>query len=196
MPQALTSENIQKIFDPYYKADATAWNDFASKLIERHFSKNEIIKTFDSTEKYLNILVSGTAGLFIWNGKHEICLNLFYENDFFGDYLSFIKQEKTPLQTQALEDVTLWSITYPDLNMFYNKSILGAQMARIAAERLYAQKQQEQINLLTLSPEERYLKLITERPQIIQRTSLKYVASYLGITSESLSRLRKRIVLK
>jgi CRP-like cAMP-binding protein len=196
MPQPLTAANIQKIFDPYYKADVTAWDGFASKLTERHFNKNEIIKAFDTTEKYLNILISGTAGLFIWNGKNEICLNLFYENDFFGDYLSFLKQEKTPLQTLALEDLTLWSITYTDLNIFYNKSILGAQMARIAAERLYAQKQQEQVNLLTLSPEERYLKLINERPQIIQRTSLKYVASYLGITSESLSRLRKRIVLK
>ena len=60
-------------------------------------------------------------------------------------------------------------------------------MSRMIAEKLYAQKQEEQITLLTLTAEERYVKLITERPEIIQRTSLMYIASYLGITSESLS---------
>ncbi|MGN4146230.1 hypothetical protein [Flavobacterium johnsoniae] len=61
---------------------------------------------------------------------------------------------------------------------------------------LYIQKQQQQIDLLTLTPQDRYLKLIESRPEIFQRTPLKIIASYLGLTAESLSRIRKRIIEK
>lgn len=192
----ITAENIKIIFDHFYIAEAKTWEVFTSKLQERRFRKNEIIKDYGTTEKYLNILISGTAGLFIWNGKNDICINLFYENDFFGDYLSFLKQEQKPLKTVALEDIVVWSISHTDLKTLYDSTMLGNTMARMMAETLYAKKQEEQINLLTLSAEERYIKLIKVRPQIIQRTSLKFIASYLGVTSESLSRIRKRVSLK
>ncbi|MGO4294335.1 Crp/Fnr family transcriptional regulator [Chitinophaga sp. RAB17] len=195
MPE-ITTQNIKDIFDQFYKADAKTWEGFTSKLQERRFRKNEVIKDYGTTEKYLNILISGTAALFIWNGKHDICINLFYENDFFGDYLSFLKQEQKPLKTVALEDIVIWSISHTDLKALYDSTMLGSTMARIMAETLYAKKQEEQINLLTLTAEERYIKLIKVRPQIVQRTSLKFIASYLGVTSESLSRIRKRVTLK
>ena len=190
------ANHLKLIFDPYYKAEAEVWEGFASKLKERRFRKNEVIKDANTIEKYLNLLIKGTTGLFIWNGKKEVCINLFYEDAFFCDYLSFLKQEEKPLKTIALEEVVIWSISYADLNAFYTRTAIGIHMSRMIAEKLYAQKQEEQITLLTLTAEERYVKLITERPEIIQRTSLMYVASYLGITSESLSRLRKRVVLK
>lgn len=187
------AEHIKQIFDPFFEADISTWEGFASKLHERTFKKNVIIKESNTVEKYLNILVEGSAGLFIWNGKHEICLNLYYENDFFADYLSFLKQETNVLYTKALEDTLVWSISHTDLNALYKSSAASIHIGRIAAEMQYAKKQQEQINLLTLTPEERYLRLITKYPKIIQRTSLKYIASYLGLTPESLSRLRKRM---
>lgn len=189
----INEEHVKKIFGPFYTGEGANWGAFTSKLKERHFHKNETIKESDTVERYLNIIIKGTAGLFIWNGKKEICISLFYQYNFFGDYLSLLKQEKTPLKTIALEDVVVWSIAYSDLNTLYKQTTLGGHMARIVAEKLYAKKQEEQINLLMLSPEERYVKLLKERPEIIQRTSLKYIASYLGITSESLSRLRKRV---
>jgi CRP-like cAMP-binding protein len=188
------AHHVKAIFDPFYKADISNWQAFASRLHERSFKKNEVIKESNTVEKYLNILIQGSVGLFIWNGKHEICLNLLYENDFFADYLSFLKQEKTVLSTIALEDSKVWSISYTDLNALYKSSISSVHIGRIAAETLYAKKQQEQINLLTLTPEERYLQLVSKHPRIIQRTSLKYIASYLGLTPESLSRLRKRVI--
>lgn len=188
-----TPQNIKKLFDVFFKANTQVWTGFSEKLILKEYSKNQIIKDYDTTEKNMNILFKGSVGLFVWDGQKDICISLCYENTFFCDYLSFLKQKKTPIKTEALEDCIAWSITYKDLQELYSDSLIGVNIGKVIAEELFIKKQTEQVHLLTLSPEERYKKLLKERPEILQRTSLKIIASYLGLTAESLSRIRKRI---
>lgn len=70
---------------------------------------------------------------------------------------------------------------------------MGMIMMRISAETSFIEKQQQQIELLTKSAEERYRILSTKFPEIHQRVAQKHIASYLGITPQSLSRIRKNI---
>lgn len=189
-----TPQQLQQIFAPYYDAELSIWETFSRKIIIRQFGKNEIIKDYDEIEKYLNIIITGSAGLFVWNGKKNICINLLYENSFMTDYYSFLKQQPSGIKTEALEDCTLWSVSSRDLNELYSRNEIGLRIGKSISESMFLRKQQEQINLLTLSPEERYLRLIKQRPEIFKRTPLKIIASYLGLTAESLSRLRKRLV--
>lgn len=191
-----TPQDIQQVFSPFYEAELYIWERFSEKLTVREFQKNEIIKDYQSVEKYLNIVAKGSVGLFVWNGKKDICINLLYENNFMSDYLSFLRQQPSAIKTQALEDCTLWSISYPDLNELYARNETGLRIGKAVSEILFLRKQQDQIDLLTLSPEDRYLNLISQRPEIFQRTPLKIIASYLGLTAESLSRLRKRVTGK
>lgn len=191
-----TPRQIQEIFNPYYNAESNIWERFSEKIIVREFQKNDVIKDYESVERYLNIVASGSVGLFVWNGKKDICINLLYEQSFMSDYFSFLKQQPSGIKTSALEDCTLWSISYPDLNELYARNQTGLRIGKAISEILFLRKQQEQINLLTLSPEERYINLISQRPEIFQRTPLKIIASYLGLTAESLSRLRKRVTEK
>lgn len=67
----------------------------------------------------------------------------------------------------------------------------GFLISKAIADAMFIRKQND---LLTLSPMERYLKLIKNRSEVFQRTSLKVIASYLGVTPESLSRIRKKSV--
>lgn len=189
-------EAVKKVFDPYYEADLRVWTAFSEMIQVREFKKTAIIKNYHTVEKYLNIIVSGSVGIFVWNGKRDICINLLYEHNFLSDYLSFLSQQPTVIKSEALEDCRLWSVSYQDLNNLYSRSETGLRIGKAISEILFARKQQEQINLLTKSPEERYLNLITARPEIFQRTSLKIIASYLGLTAESLSRIRKRVTEK
>lgn len=191
-----SAEDIEKVFASYYKADVKIWKKFSEKIQVRKFSKSEIIKDYNAIEKYLNIIVKGSAGLFVWNGNRDICINLLYEYSFMSDYLSFLNQQPTVIKTEALEDTVLWSVSYTDLNALYAANKTGLRIGKAIAEILYVRKQREQINLLTQNPEERYLQLITERPEIFQRTPLKIIASYLGLTAESLSRIRKRVTAR
>ncbi|WP_281233192.1 Crp/Fnr family transcriptional regulator [Flavobacterium gelatinilyticum] len=196
MPQNPSPEDVKKVFDLYFNADINIWKGFSEKIKVRNFQKSEIIKEYNEIEKYLNIIIKGSAGLFVWGGDRDICINLLYENSFLSDYLSFLNQKPTVMKAEALEDVTLWSISYNDLNELYGRSETGLRIGKAISEMLYIRKQEEQISLLTLTPQERYLKLIESRPAIVQRTSLKIIASYLGLTAESLSRIRKRVMEK
>jgi CRP-like cAMP-binding protein len=121
--------------------------------------------------------------------------DLCYEHEFFGDYMSFLTQQPTKLFTQAIEPIEILSISYAHLNELYTNSTIGVNIGRIASESLFIHKQTQQIDLLILTAEERYLKLLERQPQIVQRTPQKYIASYLGITPESFSRIRKKITL-
>lgn len=188
-----TPEAVKQIFDTFYKADISLWTEFTKYLQVRAFEKNEIIKEYHKAERFINILISGSAAHFILTDDKEVCINLFYENQFFSDYLAFLTQSSTVIKTQALENCVVWSVSYDDLNELYSKSSRGLFIGKAIADAMFIRKQSEQINLLTLSPTDRYLKLIKERPEIFQRTSLKIICSYLGITAESLSRIRKKI---
>lgn len=186
-------DKLKEIFDKYYQADLTIWKEFANYTVQKRVLKGEVIKDCYVTEKYINIVISGSVAHFIVSEEKEVCISLFYENQLFSDYLSFITQTATPIRTEALEDSEIWSISHRDLTYLYSKSKTGLIIGKSIAEAMFIAKQNEQINLLTLSPTERYIKMIKNRPQIFQRTSLKIISSYLGVSAESLSRIRKRI---
>ncbi|WP_299051774.1 Crp/Fnr family transcriptional regulator [uncultured Polaribacter sp.] len=186
---------IKKIFDPYFEAPLEIWESFATFLKRNSYKKNEIIKEVNKKENNLSIIVNGSAGIFLWRENSTICLDLCYENEFFGDYMSFLTQESTELFTQAIEPTEILSISYSDLNELYKNSTIGVNIGRIASESLFIHKQTQQIDLLMLTAEKRYLKLLERQPKIVQRTPQKHIASYLGITPESFSRIRKKITL-
>ncbi|MCU0434229.1 MAG: cyclic nucleotide-binding domain-containing protein [Bacteroidia bacterium] len=182
---------IKSIFDPYFEAPAEVWHSFAAEMSEREFRKNQLIKQSGQKEDFLNIIAEGSAGIFMQQKLQTICLDLCYERDVCCDYMSFLTRQKTPLYVQALEPVKLLSISHTVLQHIYDNSLTGNQIGRSAAEALFVHKQNQQIELLTLTAEERYYRLMEKQPQIILRTPSKHIASYLGITPESISRIRK-----
>lgn len=188
-----TPEKVKSIFDSYFPVDLKYWTEFTKYLTPRLFAKNEIIKDHDHTERCINILVSGSVGHFVPSDGRDVCINLYYENQLFSDYLSFLSQKPSVIQTVCLEDCLLWSLNFADLQALYQKSSSSLLIGKAISDIMFTKKQSEQINLLTLSPTERYQKLIRERPEIFQRTPLKIIASYLGMAPESLSRIRKKI---
>ncbi len=184
---------IKKMFDPYFEAPLEIWESFAILLKQKSYKKNEVIKDVNEKENHLSIITKGSAGVFLWKENSTICLDLCYENEFFGDYMSFLTQKSTELFTQAIESTEILSISFSDLNGLYKNSTIGTTIGRIASESLFIHKQAQQIDLLCLTAEERYIKLLERQPKIIQRTPQKHIASYLGITPESFSRIRKKI---
>ena len=82
---------------------------------------------------------------------------------------------------------------YADLQEVYTKTRIGNLIGRLSSERLFLIKSKREQSLLNESAEQRYLNLFTERPNLIQKIPLKYIASYIGVTPQALSRIRKRI---
>ncbi|MDD3945532.1 MAG: Crp/Fnr family transcriptional regulator [Bacteroidales bacterium] len=186
-------KQLKDTFDPYINVEKKIWDAFADKLTLRTFKRNEVIKDADQVEHYINFISSGSVGNFISCKGSETCISLSVTNSFSSDYYSFINQKPSIIYSRALENTELQSLTHKDLAELYSRSAMGVWIGKAIAEQLFMQRQQVQIDLLTLTAEERYLKLLSEKPEIFQRVSLKHIASYIGVTAESLSRLRKNI---
>lgn len=187
------ANQIREIFTPYYSAPLEVWEVFAKKLKTATFEKNEKVKFPNTIEKKLYIINKGSAGVFLWGEVHPICVDLCFENDFFGDYMSLLTQKPTPLYTICFEKTEMFYITFSDLADLYENSEFGSRIGRIAAESLFIHKQAQQIELLNKTAEQRYRQLLEKEPHVVRRVPLKYIASYLGINAESLSRIRKKV---
>jgi CRP-like cAMP-binding protein len=119
--------------------------------------------------------------------------NFFFENEFTGDYESFLTRKPAKYGMEAIEDTITYNLHYNDMQRMYDKHLEFNKIGRFVAEAQFLRLTQRNTSLLSEKPEERYLNLITEKPQVLQRVPQYYVASYLGITPEALSRVRKRI---
>lgn len=185
------AKQLKVFFDTFYETPIESWETFASFLQSKVFQKNEIIKYPNTTEKHLYFIVKGLAGIFVGKENHDICIDLCFDNEFLNDYSSFLLQKESPLYVMALEKTEVLSISFDDLMELYKRDP-GKQLRLVIAENLFLHKQAQQIEILTLTAEERYIKLLQLHPEIILKTPQKHLASYLGITPESLSRIRKK----
>ncbi len=183
---------LKRSFDKYFEAPLEAWKVFAKQCELITFKKNAIIKTNGSTEKYGYFIISGSGGVFIWKENNYVCLDLMYENTFFADYMSLITNQPSPLETIALEDSQMLRISKNNIDKL-KETPMGKLIFLISSESSYVEKQQQQIDLLLKTAEQRYFDLLEKQPKVIQRTSQKHIASYLGITTQSLSRIRSKM---
>ncbi len=190
-----TEEIIKQAFDPYFNAPIEIWKSFAGLGEIYQTQKDQIIKGKDTTEKYLNFILKGSGGVLLWNGSNFVCIDLCYNNEFLGDYMSFLNQESSPLEVITFEASEMFRISRTNFEKLgYNQ--FGDKICRFAAEALFMQKQKQQIDVLTKTATDRYVELQSRQPQIIQKTPQKYIASYLGVTPQSLSRIREELSVK
>lgn len=173
----------------------TDWEFFLSKLQRRIIPKKNVFLKLNDIENHISFIESGVVRLFIpkENPEKEITFGFSFQNQFISAYDSFLTQKPSAYQLQALTETSILSITYADLQDVYQTTQIGNLIGRLTAERLFLLKSKREQNLLNLTAEERYLKLFKERPELLKVIPLKYISSYIGVTAQALSRIRKRI---
>jgi len=182
-------EILKKSFDRYFEAPLEIWDEFACHCQAISFEKDQIIKEQWTQEKFFYFILKGSAGIFLWKENNFVCLDFVIENSFCGDYMSLVLDKPTPLQVVALEPSEMLKISRQN---FYslNQQSVGPVINQISAESAFIVKQTQQIELLTKTASQRYQILLKRFPGIENRVAQKHLASYLGITPQSLSRIR------
>ena len=188
----MIAKRLKSSFDKYLPAPIEAWEQFADRCEVVQFKKNEIIKQAFHIERYAYFILQGSGGVFLLKNEGTVCLDLMYEDSLFGDYMSLISHQPSPLFTLALERSEMLRISATNIDAL-KQTPMGQTIFLHSAESSFVDKQQQQIDLLTLTAEERYHNLLERQPNIIQRTPQKHIASYLGITTQSLSRIRQKL---
>ncbi len=188
----MIAKRLKNSFDKYLEAPIEAWAQFASLCNVVRFRKNEIIKPSGQSERFGYFILEGSGGVFLWKENNYVCLDLMYEDVFFADYMALITQQPSPLETMALENSEMLRISRQNIDAL-KETPMGQVIFLISAEWSFVEKQQQQIDLLLKTAGQRYLELLEKQPNLIRRTPQKHVASYLGITTQSLSRIRKKV---
>ena len=189
-------KQLKLYLDKITSISSSDWNFFVSKLHRRIIAKKSVFLKVNQIENHISFIESGIVRLFIPkdNPEKEITFGFSFKNQFVSAYDSFLTQSPSNYQLQALTETTLLSISYKDLQSVYKSTQIGNFIGRLTAEDLFLIKSKREQNLLNLNAEQRYLKLFKERPELLKSVPLKYVSSYIGVTAQALSRIRKRLV--
>jgi|TARA_B100001093_G_scaffold132736_1_gene125495 CRP-like cAMP-binding protein len=191
-------QQIKLYLEKIAPISSSDWDFFISKLQRRIITKKSVFVKVNQIENYISFIESGIVRLFIpkENPEKEITFGFCFKDQFVSAYDSFLTQSPSNYQLQALTDTTLLSISYKDLQSVYKSTQIGNLVGRLTAEDLFLIKSKREQNLLNLNAEERYLKLFKERPKLLKSVPLKYISSYIGVTAQALSRIRKRLLYK
>ncbi len=188
-------EKLKKYFDQIRPINEKDWSFFSSRLQKIEIKKKQIISKAGEIENYISFLLTGKTRLFIPKEEEEkeITFGFSFSGEFVSAYDSFLTRLPSTYQIEALSNTSLLRISYKDLQEVYKKTIDGNFIGRMIAEKLLLIKSKRELSLLNETAEERYLKLFKERPNLFQEIPLKYIASYIGVTPQALSRIRRRI---
>jgi CRP-like cAMP-binding protein len=170
-----------------------SWHLFEPLLQEVHFDTGGYLAHAGRISTAIYFITTGIVRVFATNADKEVSLDFAFAGQFSTAYASFITQRPSDVTLQAITPVTGFAFYYDALQLLYKKDHSTERTGRLLAEYQYLRKYQRELSFLQYSAQERYLQLLEEHPQIVQQIPVKYIASYLGVEPESLSRIRKNL---
>lgn len=173
---------------------ATAWDDARSRFYEYQLDSGEFFLEAGEIAQYSGFVIEGVLREFFITLKgQEFNKNFNLEGEFSGSLFDLITEEPSTASIQALTPVRLLICRFADLQDLYNRHKEWERIGRLLAENLFMIKARREWEFLTLSAEQRYTLLTQRNPALENRISQYHLASYLGISPVSLSRIRRRM---
>lgn len=162
----------------------------------KKFKKRTTLLHAGKVSNEVYYLISGCIRLYCEKEGEDLSTYFFTENMFAGSYDSFLSRKPSKVSIEILEDCEVFILTYKSLEKLYKIFPKMNEFIRKAIEERFVLLHDLFISYLLNSPEERYLMLLKHRPELFQRIPQHQIASFLGITPVSLSRIRNRIIKK
>ena len=186
-------DKLKTFYYSYVPLTPEEWEDKIQYLTVRKVKKNEFIVQPGQICRSVHFINEGVFRTYNLIGDKEITTNFFFDCGYVTDYASYINQIPAREYIQALTDGELLSFPHEKMQEMYEKYPRAQKYGRLIAEKIFVNTYSRQQEFLFLNPKERYLKLLKKRPKVVQRIPQHYIASYLGITPEYLSRIRKEL---
>lgn len=190
----MTSEALQISYEfPFFLDEELA------EIFQAHervtFHKGEYILREGKTANEYFILEKGLARSFVndFNGN-EVTTNFFSENEIIIEVSSLFQRIPTQENMVCITDCECWKLSFEAFQDLFHRIPNLREWGRAwMSQQLFLYKQRS-VEMFTLSATKRYLNLLEQKPEVIRYAPLKQIASYLGVTDTSLSRIRKELV--
>ena len=153
--------------------------------------RNEYLKVSGSTDTRLFYVVSGSLRVFVVDEFEEHTIRFGYQGSFITALDSFIKEQPSDFYIQALKRTELKMIPKQDYYQLLHSNAENMKLWQQMLEEFVYQQIERERDILTSSPMERYRRVLQRSPQLFQEIPNKYIASYLRMTPETLSRIKK-----
>lgn len=163
---------------------------FESVGVERIFAGNDFILKEGEVEKNLYFIQSGAVRIFRLSEFEEQTIRFGYPGSFINSLSSFITATPSEFYIQTFRKTTLKMISKEDFRQLVTRNAENIKQYAALLEILITQQIEREIDLLTVSVTERLKRVLQRSPDLFQQVPLKYIASYLRMTPETLSRIR------
>ncbi|RRN77466.1 Crp/Fnr family transcriptional regulator [Pseudoxanthomonas sp. SGD-10] len=160
----------------------------------RNYRKNEFILEQNTKCNWVATIIEGAVRTFIINENgEEISYLLQVNGDYIGDYESYLMGSNATFNIKTCVDTSMLLIQKDKLLKLSEKDVFWLEYQKKMSDLCFIEAKRRIDELLFYTPEQRYLNLLAKAPEIIQKIPQRFISSYLGITPQSLSRIRSRI---
>ena len=164
------------------------------KILEvKKFNKKDFLLQEGQVCNKVSFVNNGCMRLFYNVEGVENTVQFFFGNSWYTDYTSFLTGQPTIENMQALETCEVVQFKKDDLYRLFDQFPVFDRVGRVMAENAFLSLSMLNKMLTNEEPQQRYLNLMKQRPDVVEKIPQHYIASYLGVKPESLSRIRKRI---
>ncbi len=188
---------IVKHFSNYLSLNDSEISELESRLTEKRIKRRQFILQEGDVCKHYTFVVNGCFKMYkVDNKGQEHNLQFSIENGWIGDIGSFHSEKPRELYIEALEQSTIFQITKPDLILLYTNCPKFDRIFRVLIENAFVSLQKRVLHNISSTSEERYLDFLKNYPNLFNRISNVQIASFIGVTPEFLSKIRKNITTK
>jgi len=185
-------ESIRRFVSQFEEISDSILQEFAEVFTQAVFGKGDFIIREGEVCNYLYFLEQGSARAFFLKDDKEVTTWFAFPYQTLTSYYSFTTRLPSLENIQTLQETHLYAIHYDALQSLYTKHHVMERLGRKITEYYYQWQEERIFSLQFHSARERYENLLLLEPDLLQRVSLRHIASYLGIAQETLSRIRKQ----
>lgn len=158
---------------------------------EIHLKRNEYLKVQGSIDTTIYLVVEGSLRIFVVDENEEHTIRFGYKNNLIASLDSFLNEQPSDFFIQALKTTSIKAISKSAYMSFIASKPENMQLWNEILKNFVLQQMERERDILTSSPVERYNRVLKRSPQLFQHIPHKYIASYLRMTPETLSRIKK-----
>jgi CRP-like cAMP-binding protein len=183
-------ESLFKAIQPIYPLSPRLKGAIAERIVREHQPKRTLLLKRGQLCNRMYFVEEGLIRSYYYKGKNEITNWFMPEKSFVISVKSFFHRVPSQEEVEVLEDATLTSISYDDLQHLFRAFPKFNFTGRVLLQEYYILCEERNISLRRQSTKERYQDLLRDFPSLFNRVPHRMIASYLGMTPETLSRLR------
>ena len=183
---------VRRTIQRYVPLSEEEWGKVATCWQDHAFSRKASICLVGQVEERFWIVKEGVQRISFPHDGEDICVGFAYGGSWSGEYASFVTRAPARFDVVAMTDSVLTGIRHDDLQRLYREVPVMERFGRLILEEVLVGRGVREIELLSLDARERYRRLVARSPQLLQLVPQKDIASYLRMSPETFSRLRRK----